>query len=171
MREVPRRRHDHLAGTVRSRVQLAQIIHAERAHGVRRTEDRVPERVFAPECLAMQLEHDVVRRVLDHREFFQDHAALEFQIRLTQRRTEHQIEDHIRRLRQVLVEHARLIRRVFTPGVRVQRTAERLERERQFLGGAALGALEHHVLQEVRDPHLVARLVQGRGPDPRPERN
>ena len=46
-----------------------------------------------------------------------------------------------------------------------------LERQRDLLRAAPSGALEHHVLEEVRHAHLLARLVQRSRAHPGPKRN
>jgi hypothetical protein len=68
----------------------------------------------------MHFEDDVVRRVLHHRDLFENHPALQLEIALAQRRAEHQIENHIGGLREMLIEHPRLIRRMLAPRVGVE---------------------------------------------------
>src|SRR5207244_12296999 len=59
----------------------------------------------------------------------------------------------------VRIEHPRLERGGVARGVGIERAAARLERQRDLLRAAALGAFEHHVLEQVRHAHLGAGLV------------
>ena len=81
----------------------------------------------------MQLEDEIVRRVVDHADLLEHDLPLERQIGCRAAAAGTQIGDDVGRLRQVLVEHARLKRRVLARGVRVERAAERLERQRDVL--------------------------------------
>ena len=79
---------------------------------------------------------------------------------------------HVGGLRQMLVEHARLIR----PCARAtctRRATRRAPRApaRSRCARAARRALEHHVLEQVRHAHLLARLVQRRRAHPGPKRD
>ena len=91
----------------------------------------------APQRLVVQLEHQIVRRVVHHADLLEHHLPLEQQILAPQQRMEDEIADHVGGLHEVLVEHARLERRVLAGGVRVERAAEHLERERDVARGAA----------------------------------
>src|SRR5688500_5610100 len=71
----------------------------------------------------------------------------------------------------MLVEHSRVIDRVLTRRVRVQCATQRLELERNLLCAAPFGPLEHHVLEEMRYAHALARLVKRCGAHPCPERD
>jgi hypothetical protein len=161
--------HHDVLRMVRALVQVAKVTHAERRHGVPRAENRVTVRMRAPERLVMQLEHEVVRGVIHHADLLEDHLALEGQVRRAQRRPKDQVRDDIRRLWQVLIENASLERRVFSRGVRIERAAEHLERERNVLGRPIARALEHHVFEHVRHAHAFARLVNRGGTDPCPK--
>src|SRR5579872_1237823 len=167
--DVPRRGHHHLRRVVRSRVQLAQLAHAERTHRLAGAQDRIAVGMRAPHRLIVQLEHEIVGRVFHHADFLEHHLALEPQIFGAQQRPEDQIADYVHRLWEVLVEHARLIRRMLARRVGVERSAQHFERERDLARRARPGALEHHVLEEVRDAHALAGFVHRRGAHPGPE--
>jgi hypothetical protein len=77
-----------------------------------------------------------------------------------QTRREHEVGEHVERLRQVLVEHAGLVAGVLPAGVGVERAAEPLERHRDLGGGATLGALEDHVLEHVAHARIGCGLVR-----------
>jgi hypothetical protein len=75
----------------------------------------------------VKLEHEVVRRILDHRDLLEDDLALEGEVGVTQERAEHDVGDHVRGVREMRVEHSPLIDRVFARRVRVERAAECFE--------------------------------------------
>src|SRR5688500_3868050 len=117
----------------------------------------------------MQLEDQVVGRVLDHADLLEDHPPLELEILGAEQWAKDQVGDDIGGMLEVLVEHARLIRRVLAGGVGVERAAERLQGQGDVLRAPRGRPLEHHVLEEMRHPHPIARLVHGRRADPRAE--
>src|SRR5213078_1334477 len=88
-----------------------------------------------------------------------------------QHRIPYQVGEHVQRLGQVGVEHPGLERGRVARGVGVERAAPRLERQRDLLCRAALGALEHHVLEQVGHAHLGAGLVGARTAHPDPDRH
>ena len=53
--------------------------------------------------------------------------------------------------RQVLVEHFDVVAGVLLRRERVELSADRVDRLRDVLGGSGIGALEEHVLDEMRD--------------------
>jgi hypothetical protein len=110
--DVPRRAHHDVAGVVRAAVQLAKIGHLERGHGVARAEDRVAVGMVPPQPLVVELEHEVIGRVLDHADLLEHDLPLEREIRRTKARPEDEIADDIGRLREMFVEHAGLVARV-----------------------------------------------------------
>ncbi|HET9004259.1 MAG TPA: hypothetical protein VFN39_09710 [Gemmatimonadaceae bacterium] len=127
--------------------------------------------MLPPQLLVVQLEHQVIRGVVHHADLLEHDLPLELEILGADRRPEDDVGDHVRRLVQVLVEDARLEGGVLPRRVGVERPAELLERERDVARRTGRRPLEHHVLEEVRDTHPVARLVDRRRADPGPERD
>src|SRR5579863_2672524 len=66
----------------------------------------------------------------------------------------------------MIVQHLDVVAHQFLGGERVEPAANRIHRSRNLLGRALLGALEHHVLDEMRDPALVHRFFTRAGSDP-----
>ena len=83
----------------------------------------------APELLVMQLEDEIVGRIVHHADLLEHDFTLELEIFRTDRRPEHEVGDHVGRVVQVLVENPCLEARVLARGVRVERAAQLLERE------------------------------------------
>jgi len=71
----------------------------------------------------------------------------------------------------MLVQHARLEGGVLTRRVGIKRAAQGLERSGDLVRRPARGPLEHHVLEQMGNPHLLSRLVQRGGTHPGPKRN
>ena len=115
--------------------------------------------MLGPELGRVQLEDQVVGRVLDPVDLLEDDVALGLEIALAQQRTADEVGEDLDRERQVRVEHVGLIAGVVAAGEGVEAAAPDLELQRELLGGAALGALEHHVLEQMGDAHLLAALV------------
>src|SRR5665213_218399 len=71
----------------------------------------------------------------------------------------------------MLVQHTCLIRGMLASRIGVEGAAQRLEGKTYFLGAAVLRSLEDHVLQHMRDSHLLSLLMQGCRADPCPKGN
>ena len=140
---------DELRGMIRLAVELAQGTDAEVSYRLTRPKDRMAVRMRAPERLVMQLEHEVVRRILHHPDLLENNLPLQREIARAQQRPKDDIGDDVGRLHQVLVEDTGLIHRVLTRRVRVQRSTERLELQGNLLRAPPFGPLEHHVLEEM----------------------
>ena len=112
-----------------------------------------------PEILGEQLVDEVVGRVLDHLDLFEDDLLLALDVVGAERRVHHDVGQHLDGQRQVLVEHLDVVARVFLGGEGVHLPADRVDRLGDVLGAAGRGALEEHVLDEVGDAALLLRLV------------
>src|SRR5512140_767228 len=128
-------------------------------------------RMRAPEQLVVELEHEIVRRVVHHPDLLEYDLPLEQQILSSQERSEQQIADHVGGLDEMFVEDARLIRCVLARRVCVERAAQHLERQRNLARRAMLRSLEHHVLEQMRHSHPLARLMDGCRANPGAESN
>jgi hypothetical protein len=124
------------------------------------SEDRPPNRLIRKRRSVQQFEDEIVGRVFDHPDLLENHLSLEREIALAQGGVKYNVADHVCGFEQMLIEHAALIHRVLARRVRVERAAECLERQRDLVCAAALGALEHHMLEEMRDAHDLARFVE-----------
>ncbi len=113
----------------------------------------------APEALREQLVDQIVGRVLDHLDLFEDHLLLALDIGRRKRGVEHQIGQHVDRLGQVLVEDLDVVARVLLGGEGVQVAAQAVHFLRNVLSRPAAGALEEHVLDKVGDAAVLKRLV------------
>ena len=76
-----------------------------------------------------------------------------------ERRPQHDVGEQIHGERQVLVEDLDVVAGVFLRRERVELAADRVNRLRDVFGGARVGPLEEHVLDEVRDAAALVALV------------
>ena len=112
-----------------------------------------------PEALREQLVDEIVGRVLDHLDLFEDDLLLALDVVGAERRVADDVGEDVDRQRQMLVEHLDVVAGVFLRGERVELAADRVDRLRDVLGGARRGALEEHVLDEVRDAAALGGFV------------
>ena len=77
-----------------------------------------------PEMAGEDFVHEIVGRVLDHLDLFEDDALLFGDIHRRQRRVQNHVREQVHRDRQVLVEHANVVRGVFLRGKRVELSAD-----------------------------------------------
>ncbi|MNC85040.1 hypothetical protein D3C83_06120 [compost metagenome] len=122
--------------------------------------------MISPEVLGEELVDEVVGRVLDHLDFFEDHLLLALDVFGAERRVHDDVRQDLDRQRQVLVEHLDVIAGVLLRGEGVHLAADRINRLRDVFGRARGGALEEHVLDEMRDAALLLRLVPGAAREP-----
>ena len=125
----------------------------------------------APEILREQFVNQVFGIVLVHLDFFEDHLLFLGDVRVVKSRAQHQVGKDIEGDRQVLVEHFRVEAGHFLGRKRVEHPAHRVHRLRDFFRRAPLGALEDHVLDEVRDAVALRRFAARSRAQPDAHRN
>ena len=87
-----------------------------------------------PEALREQLVDEIVGRVLDHLDFFEDDFLLALDIVGAERRVEDDVGQDVDGERQMLVEDLDVVAGVFLRGERVELAADRVDRLRDVLG-------------------------------------
>ena len=122
------------------------------------------ERMVAEDRLGDQVVHELLRRVLVHRDLLEHDLALG--VELGERRREHHVAHHVDRRLEVVVGDARVDERVLARRRGVQLAAEAVEDLGDLERAEPLGALEEQVLDEVRDAGLARLLVARAGADP-----
>ena len=121
--------------------------------------------------LGEELVDEIVRRVLDHLDFFEDDLLLAFDLVRLEGRPAHDVRQQIHRQRHVLVEHLDVVAGVFLRRERVELAADRIDRLRDVFGTPGVGALEQHVLDEVGDAAALVALVPRPPGQPDPDRH
>ena len=122
-------------------------------------ENRTAQRMPVPEALREELVHQVVGRVLDHLDLFEDHLLLALHVFRLESGMKHEIRQHVERRRQVLVEDLDVVAGVFLGSERVEVSAERVDLLGDVFRRTRGRALEEHVLDEVRDAAMLDRFV------------
>ena len=117
------------------------------------------ERVPFPERLGEELVHQIVRRILDHLDLFEDHLFLALDLFRREGRPQDDVSEEINRERHVLVEDFDVVAGVFLGGERVELSTDRIDLLRDVFRGPRAGALEQHVFDEMRDAAALGRFV------------
>ena len=135
-------------------------------HGRARAQDRRAQRMAAPEILR---EHFVRQRfgvVVLHADLFEDDLLFLDDVFFGKERTQHQVGEHVKGDGQVFVQHLGIEADHLFRGEGVEHPADRVHLPRNLLGGAPRGALEDHVLDEMRDAVQGRRLAARTGAHP-----
>ena len=112
-----------------------------------------------PESLREELVDEVVGRVLDHLDLFDDDLLLALDVFDAERRVADDVREDVHGERQMLVEDLDVVAGVFFRGERVELAANRIDRLGDIFRRPRGGALEQHVLDEMRDAALVGAFV------------
>jgi hypothetical protein len=117
------------------------------------------------------VEHEIVGVVLRRADFLDDDVLLALELAWIEGGIGQDVGQHVDRKRHVGLEHAGEIGGGFGARCRVEVAADLLDLLGDLPRGAALGALERHVLEQVRNAVLVGFLVAAAGADPDAERS
>ena len=164
------RRHHHVGTAIMRREIAAQRVAVEALQRLCRPQQRAPHRLVRVAQLVEMLEHDIVRRILRRTDLLHDHAFLAFQFIRHERGIGEDIGEHVERQRHVRLHHPRIIGGGFGRGAGIEIAADRLDLLDDFARAAPGGALERHVLEQMRDAVLVGLFVAAADPRPHPER-
>src|SRR5262249_30166881 len=125
----------------------------------RGAEDRAPQLVLAPYELRQQLADRVVGIVLVREDLLADDGLFALDLLRSELRATYDVAEYVERLREMLGERACIHAHLLARGERIEMATERLEALRDRTRVAALGALEQHVLEKVRDAETFLGLV------------
>lgn len=107
------------------------------------------------------VEHDIVRRVVRLADLLQDDAALALEFRRIEGGMAEDVADDVDTEGEILLQQLDVIGGLLARGVGVDVAADILDRLGDGGGTPALGALEGHVFEEMRDAVFRRRLVAG----------
>ena len=165
------RRHHHAVGRIVALAIIGDPRHVKAANPFRRAENGSAERVLRPGLRLQQVEHQIVGRVVGGGDLLQDDVALILELFAIEHRIDDYVGQHIEREPPVILEHPRVIGGVLHGRRGIDVAARRLD----LLGDVARrpppGALEGHMLEEMRNAVLAWLLVARPCPDPDPERH
>ena len=157
--EIADRRHDQVARRIGVREVRAQQVGVERLDGFAGAENRTAERVILPEPLREELVDEIVRRVLDHLDLFDDDFLFALEVVDAERRVADDVGEDVDGEREMLVEDLDVVARVFLRGERVELAADRIDRLRDVFRRPAGRPLEEHVLDEMGDAAALGGFV------------
>ena len=169
--QVPGRRDDQVGRYVHRRVVFQHRVPMEALHRFPRAQNRFAQRMVLPEIRGKDLVHQVVRAVRLHLDLFQNDALLFFDIFLAERRVQHQVGQHVERLRKVLVQDLGVKTHQFLGREGIQVAADRIHRPCNVFGRARTGPFEQHVLDKMRDPVALPGFPARARSDPHSHRN
>ena len=138
----------------------------EAPHAAGSAEDRPPGRLVGKRRGLNQVEYHVLRRILRRCDLLEDHVALARKLSAVKARGEDDVAQDIEGEPEILTQHARVICRGVDAGRGVQFAADLLDLLCDVLGTAASGALEGHMLEEMRNAVLGQALAAAAGADP-----
>ena len=163
--QVAGRRDHHVAGGVVRPHVAGQRVAPHLAYQGFRAQGRAPHRLARERGLLEVVEDDVVRGVVGLPDLLQDHAALALDLLRRERAVGQDVADDVGAERQVLLEQLDVVGGLLAGGVGVDVAADVLDLLGDPRRRAALGALEGHVLEEVRHAVLAGPLVPGAAGD------
>src|SRR5690606_28952377 len=164
--------HDHHAfGAILPLHERAQLFRIERLDRLRRAEDRTTESLVAEGGLSEAIEHDIVGRVVSGANLLQDDVLFALELGRIEAGVGQYVGKDLDRQRQVVFQHPRVEGRRLDAGRGVDLAADVFDFRGDIPRGARAGALEGHVLQQVRDAVLVVALVARARLDPHSEGN
>ena len=151
----------HHLGPVAALVVALDLVAAERLDRLGRPGDRPGQRGAGPGRRCEQVVHHVVGIVVVHGDLVEDHLPLGLDVLGGDQGGGDHVAEDVDRHRQVVVEHPCVVAGVLARGERVELTADLVEGGGDVHRRAGRGALEQQVLQEVRRPVELGRLVPG----------
>ena len=137
----------------------AQRVAVQRRDGFGSAQNRLAQRVRTPEILREKLVHEVFGIVLRHANFFEDHRLLAVDILVGEFRLENHVRQHVEGLGKMFGKDARVEAHHFLGGKRVEHSSHAVDFPRDVFRAAPPRSLEHHVLDEMRDPVDLGRLA------------
>ena len=169
--KVSGRGDDQVAGSEAFSVMTGHHGALEAFHRVARAKNRFAEGVIFPETLREDFVHKIVGTVFVHLDFFEDHAALAGDVVNVEYGMQHQVTQDVECDGNVLIENLDVEADTFLGSECVHVAADGVHLTSDRFRGAVLGALEHHVLDEVRDSVPFRVFIAGTGFEPDADRN
>src|SRR4029077_12702788 len=107
------------------------------------------QRMVLPEVLGEDFINKVIRIVLIHFDFFQNHPSLAANLLAIKNRIERQVAEHIHGDGKMFVQHFDAKADTLLGGEGIHVAANRVNLASDLLGGTMARALEHHMLDEM----------------------
>ncbi len=163
-------RDHHVVAHIVALHVFADHVRAEVADGVDRTQNGAPDRLARICSLLEQVEDVVVGIVAGSANLLHDHLLFPRQFVVFEQRVLQDVRQDIGGQHHIILEHAGEIAGVLDGGCSVEIAAHIFDRLGDLERCAAGGALERHVLEQVRYAMLAFALAAGACLDPHPDR-
>ena len=158
---IARNGHHRILGAIMAPAEGAQILRLIGGDFVGRAQNGLPQCLLAKYCLGQHVKHHVLRRILHHGDFLQNHTPLLIRFLGIQQRIAHNVRQNIRGHRQVLVDHLGVIIGAQLAGGRVEHAANGVHFLSNLPGAAAGRALKGHMLHEMGQAVFRRRFQHG----------
>src|SRR5580765_1391672 len=127
--------------------------------------------MILPEILCEDFVDDVIRIVLIHLDFFENHTALPLDVFRLKDWTEYKVAQYVQCDRKMFVENFDVEADAFFRGEGIHVSADGVHLPRNIFGRAVLCALEDHVLDEMRNAIPLWIFLARPGLDPYSDRD
>jgi len=162
---------DHIVRGVPGAITGEQSAAMETAHRFGSAENGPPQGMVGPEALRKQLVDQVLGVIQLHLDFFEDHLLFFAEVPVIKTRAQDKVGNNVEGDGEMLVEDFGVEADHFFGGEGVKHPADGINRARNVLGGAALGAFKDHMLDEVSDAVLIGSFAARAGADPNADRD
>ncbi len=144
-------RNDNVSGREAMGVSIQNGSALELLHRFFGSKNRLAQRMIFPEILREDFVDEIVRIILVHLDFFENHATFARDVVRIENRMQHQIAKNLKRDRKMLVEHFHVEADTFLGGECVHVAADGVDLAGDLFRSAVLRSLEQHVLDEMRN--------------------
>ena len=138
---------------------MLESLTIEALYGFDRAKNGAPHRLTGKGGAQQMIENEIVRRIEGLTDFLNDDAAFAFEFGLFKNGVLQDVGKEIDCERQIALHHAGVIGGCLMRRMGVQMTADIFDFFGNGSGRAALGALEGHVFQQMRDAMLMTAFV------------
>ncbi len=159
------------AGGVMALNILQKVVGSKGPDHPRGTEDRVAQGVTAPQLAIEEIVDQIIRSILHHGDLLQNHLALVLHLGGHKGGVQDDIAQQIGQLGQAVGQNGGVKAGGFGGGKGVGHPAHHIEFASDLVGIPASGALEDHMLDEMRTTAGQVMLIAGPDLDPDPHRN
>ncbi len=145
---------------------LVQVLAIELTDGFRSAKNRATERMLGPEATRENVVEKILGIVHVHLDFFEDDLAFFPDVAGIELGTKNEVGDNVEGDGQMLVEDFGVEANLLLRGERIEHAADRVHFAGDSFGGAALGTLENHVLDEMGEAVFFRNFAAGAVADP-----
>jgi hypothetical protein len=159
MLDLPRRRDHQAVWPIAFGDEVEEVLLLEGLHRLGAAAYRKAQRMLGPILQVEEVVDVIVRGILALQDLLHDDGALAFDLFGIEARVHQNIGQDVLGERQVLGEDLGVVAGALLTGEGVEVTADAFELLGDLHRGTAFGAFEEEMLEVVRDPGLLARLV------------